>query len=245
MSWVPSSLGAEPKKVAILVGLLALAGGVYWSNREPEVAVTTAPRAAAPAQAIPTPASVNGPRPARSSQPKQKARGGNDDFHPSLKFPEDFDLSKVDPTLRTELLAKVREVGDVGGSRSLFEFYVPPPPPPPKVDPIKVDFQKEREAAERAAAAAKPASNDPPKPPPPPPIPLKYYGYEGQPKAGKLKAFFQDGDEIFAKGAGDTIRNRYHIVRIGPTSAEVEDTVAKNTQTLRILERCEDSPSCK
>jgi hypothetical protein len=236
---MPSGLGAEPKKVAILIGLLATAGGVYWMNQEPQVAVATAPRAAAPQQqVIATPAVT--PR----NTPKAPRRAGNDDFHPTLKLPEDFDLSKVDPTLRTELLAKVREVGDAGGSRSLFEFYVPPPPPPKPVEPIKPDFA----AAARQAEAAKPKPVDPgpPKPPPPPPIPLKYYGYVGKPSAGKLQdGLFIDGDETWAKGAGETIRNRYRVVRIGPTSAEVEDTVAKNTQTLRILERCEDSNTCK
>ncbi len=243
MSWVPSSLGAEPKKVAILIGLLATAGGVYWMNQEPEVAVATSPRPAAPQQqVIATPAITRTPR----SQ-KQKARASNDDFHPTLKFPEDFDLSKVDPTLRTDLLAKVREVGDAGGTRSLFEFYVPPPPPPKPVDPIKIDFAKQ--AAEKAKADAAKQQGPPPgppKPPPPPPIPLKYYGYVGKPSAGKLQdGMFIDGDETWVKRAGDTIRNRYRIVRIGTTSAEVEDTVAKNTQTLRILERCEDSTNCK
>jgi hypothetical protein len=241
MSWVPSGLGAEPKKMAVLIGLLATAGGVYWMNQEPEVAVATSPRPAAPQkQVIATPEITRAPR-----AQKQRARGGNDDFHPTLKLPEDFDLSKVDPTLRTELLAKVREVGDAGGSRSLFEFYVPPPPPPPPVTINPVDFAAATKQAEEAAKAkAKQADTGPPKPPPPPPIPFKYYGYEGAARGGKLRALFIDGDETFVRGAGETIKNRYRIVRIGTTSAEVEDTVAKNTQTLRILERCEDT-SCK
>jgi hypothetical protein len=244
MSWVPSGLGAEPKKVAFLGVLIALMGGIYFYNQEPEVAVATVPRAAAPA--IPTPTVVRQTAP-RPGQQKQKGRGGNEDFHPSIKLPEDFDLSKVDPTLRTDLLAKVREVGDSGGSRSLFEFYVPPPPPPPPQKPIvPVDFKAKAEAEAKAAAAKQAADNTPKPPPPPPPIPLKYYGYVGAARAGKLQnGLFIDGEETWAKAAGDTIRNRYRIVRIGTTSAEVEDTVAKNTQTLRIMERCEDSSSCK
>lgn len=240
MSWVPSSLGAEPKKLAILGALLVTMGGVYWMNREPEVTVATAPRPA-PTQVIPTP-TVAPRQTATRSAPKAPKRGGTEDFHPSVKFPDDFDLSKVDPTLRTELLAKVREVGDAGGSRSLFEFYVPPPPPPPPVKPIVPTQTKQEAAAVKPTPTVDPG---PPKPPPPPPIPLKYYGYVGAPRAGKLQAAtFIDGDEIFVKRPGDMIRNRYRIVRIGTTSAEVEDTVAKNTQTLRILERCEDT-SCK
>jgi hypothetical protein len=236
---MPSALGAEPKKVLFLGFLIVLIGGIYVYNREPEVTVVV-PRQVAPAISTPT---VIRSAP-RTGQAKQKGRGGTEDFHPTLKLPDDFDLSKVDPTLRTDLLAKVRAVGDAGGSRSLFEFYTPPPPPPPKVEPIKpIDFASN---ASKQPEPPKPTGPvEPPKPPPPPPIPLKYYGYVGQPRAGKLQALFIDGEETFYKGAGDTIRNRYRIVRIGTTSAEVEDTVAKNTQTLRILERCEDSPSCK
>lgn len=238
MNWMPSGLGAEPKKLAVLGGLLVTIVGVYFYNQEPEVTVATAPRATQPAPIIPAP-SVSRP----ASRPQQKAKGrANEDFHPTLKLPEDFDLSQVDPTLRTDLLAKVRGVGEVGGSRSLFEFYVPPPPPPPPVKDINpIDFGKAPRAQETKPAP--PADPGPPKPPPPPPIPLKYYGYEGQPKGGKLKAFFIDGEETFRKGPGEMIRNRYRIVRIGPTSAEVEDTVAKNTQTLRIVEQCEGN--CK
>jgi hypothetical protein len=72
----------------------------------------------------------------------------------------------------------------------------------------------------------------------PPPIPLKYFGYEGVPRAGgHLRALFVDGEDPFIAGENEMIRNRYRVIRIGVTSAEVEDTVAKNTQTIRILDK--------
>lgn len=240
--WIPAGLGAEPKKVAFLVVLVVLLPVAYWFGNSSDVPATTTPTRSSTAPVVP-PASAPRPAtpaPARSST---RARSGGDDFHPSLKLPEDFDLSKVDPTLRTDLLTRVREVAVEGGSRSLFEFYTPPPPPPPKVEPIKPQAPK----PPPVVAETKPAAPAEPVKPPPPPIPLKYYGYEGVPRAGsRLRAWFVDGEDVFAAGENEMIRNRYRIVRIGATSAEIEDTVAKNTQTLRILDRCEDSSAgCK
>ena len=163
----------------------------------------------------------------------RQTRGGTEDFRPSLNLPDDFDLGKVDPTLRTELLAKVREVGEAGGSRSLFEFFTPPPPPPPKVDPIKPVTP----APKPTPAETKPVQATPAKPVAPP-IPLKYFGYEGTPRAGqKLRALFVDGEDNFIAGENDMIRNRYRVVRIGTTSAEVEDTTSGSKQTIRIIDR--------
>jgi hypothetical protein len=223
---MPSGLGAEPKKVALLIALLVLAPVAYWYGNSdvPSGPSTPAPRASVPAE-IPR---VQMPRPVQ----RTAARGPRtEDFRPSLKLPDDFDLSKVDPTLRVELLARVRQTGEVGGARSLFEFYTPPPPPPPKIEPIKP-------VPPPVVSEAKPAPPVKQAPPPPPPIPLRYFGYEGTPRPGsKLRALFVDGEDHFVAGENELIRNRYRVVRIGTTSAEVEDTVARNTQTLRIVDR--------
>lgn len=232
--WMPASLGAEPKKVGFLIFLLVLLPVAYWFGNSSDVPAASAPTSARPpAVPIVPPAAPRPPAsaPARSSM--RAGRSGTEDFRPSLKLPEDFDLSKVDPTLRTDLLARVREVAVEGGSRSLFEFYTPPPPPPPKVEPIKPQPPPPPVVAE-----TKPLPPAAPVKPPPPPIPLKYFGYEGVPRAGShLRAFFVDGEDEFIAGENEMIRNRYRIVRIGTTSAEVEDTMVKNTQTLRIQER--------
>lgn len=229
MKWMPSGLGAEPKKVAFLILLLVMAPVAYYygnSDVPTGAPVASAPRAAAPAL---DPTRMVSARPVN----RGRTRGGTEDFRPSLNLPDDFDLSKVDPTLRTELLAKLREVGEAGGTRSLFEFYTPPPPPPPKVDPIKVAAAKPAPTP----ADTKPVAATPPKPVAPP-IPLKYFGYEGTPRAGqKLRALFVDAEDHFIAGENDLIRNRYRVVRIGTTSAEVEDVTAKNTQTIRIIDR--------
>jgi hypothetical protein len=232
--WIPTGLGAEPKKVMILIGLVILSPLAYYYGTSTDIPVTSpsSPKTSRLSLPVVEPTAISRPVP----RPTNRAgRAGSDDFHPSLKLPEDFDLTKVDPTLRTDLLARVREV-DAGSSRSLFEFYTPPPPAPPKVDPIKPTAPKVDPFAEAKAAA--PVKVMPPPPPPPPPIPLKYFGYAGTPRAGsKLRAFFVEGEDQYVVGENDMVKNRYRIVRIGTTSAEVEDTVAKNTQTLRIVDR--------
>ena len=53
----------------------------------------------------------------------------------------------------------------------------------------------------------------------------------------KLRALFVDGEDNFIAGENDMIRNRYRVVRIGTTSAEVEDTTSGSKQTIRIIDR--------
>jgi hypothetical protein len=81
-----------------------------------------------------------------------------------------------------------------------------------------------------------PPKPPPPAPPPPPPaIPLKFYGFTSY-RQGVKRAFFMEGEDIFVAAEGDTIKNRYKIIRIGVNSAVVEDINFKNQQTLPLLE---------
>ncbi len=241
MSLRPAGLGAEPKKLAILIGLLALAGGAYYWSSRPDVpeGATTAPSPATSAvttPAAPSPSSAAPTTKTSSYSPRTATRGrtsaSGDDFRPTLKLPEGMDVSRIDPTLKLDLLAKVRNVPVEGGSRSLFEFYTPPPPPPPppKVSPINPEAAKQ--AAAKLAEARKAAAT----PPPPPAIPLKFYGYSGALRSTVRRAFFLDGEDIVQAGENETVGNRYKIIRIGVNSAIVEDTVAKNQQTLPLAE---------
>jgi hypothetical protein len=231
MSWMkmPTGLGAEPKKVAILAALLATGGVVYVYGPSDAPPTPTATRTTATQPAL-TPANLPAPRSATRPKGRPKGRGNVDEYKMTIVLPEDMDLTKVDPTIRQDLLARVRSVGDVGGSRSLFEFYTPPPPPVPPVKPGPV-------------VVPPPPPPPPPPPGPPPvrrtPIPFKYFGFEGRGQKGLKRAFFVNAEETWLRGAGETISNRYKVVRIGETSAEVEDTVEKYTETLRLVDRAE------
>ena len=242
MSLRPTGLGAEPKKVAILIGLIAVAGGTYYWMSRPDVpaGATQAVRAtsAVSTPAGPAPSLVSPNTSTASFSPRTAPRGGRaavsgDDFRPTLKLPEGMDVSRIDPTLKLDRLAKVRNVSVEGGSRSLFEFYTPPPPPVPKPAPI---IPKPLTAADLKAAESK---RGPAPPPPPPPIPLKFYGYSGALRSAVRRAFFLDGEDIVQAGENETIRNRYKIIRIGVNSAVVEDIIAKNQQTLPLAEEAQ------
>jgi hypothetical protein len=261
MKALPKSVGAEPKKLALLGAILLVGAVVYWLENRSDapvqtVAASTAlPQAVGPIQAVPGPASESRPstrtadpvvplpqrHAAGSGGPGSGFPGGRtmEDFHPSLKVKDDLDVSKIDPRIRQDLLAKVRAVPMEGGSRSLFEFSKAPEPPAPKVDPIKPAAVP----VPPPAVAAKQAPKEPPGPPPPPPIPFKYYGYAGKATDGQLRGFFREGDantgDIFMAQENEMLKNRYKVIRIGIKSAVVEDTTNQHEQTLTLLEEAQ------
>jgi hypothetical protein len=237
MNLVPTKLGAEPKKVAALGVLFVILIVVWVMNRNASGPEQASPVAATPLKTIPDVVDPLGPpipqTGARVATRNSALGRSIDDFKPTLKLKEGMDVSKIDPSLRTDLIAKVRNVAMAGGSRSLFDFAQAPPPPPPPVAPIK------------------PKPLGPPVPPPPapapvdaipvaapaPPIPLKFFGYSGTIRStGRRQAFFLDGEDIVVVAENEMVRNRYRIVRIGVNSAVVEDTVTKSQQTLPLVE---------
>jgi hypothetical protein len=249
MKLMPSKVGAEPKKVAILGGLLLVLLAVFLMNRSPD-----APQAAAIAPgAQPAPAPVRS-LPARASTPaasnnvpasltpmpptRTAARRGDasiQDFKPTLKLPEGMDVSHIDPALKLDLLAKLEKTDVEAAGRNIFEFGAAPKPgtPPPAVKPIKPG-DPVAGAAPGALAGATPGAA--PAKPAPPPIPLKFYGYVNEPGSPSKRAFFLDGDDIIVAGENDVIHSRYKIVRIGVNSAVIEDETTKNQQTVPLVE---------
>jgi hypothetical protein len=80
-----------------------------------------------------------------------------------------------------------------------------------------------------AAPPPKPPVNlGPPPDPSAPPIPFKYYGYSSVKGEARKRAFFLDGEDVIVVWEGDTIKNRYKVVRVGLRSVEMEDTQFKN-----------------
>jgi hypothetical protein len=246
MKLAPAKLGAEPKKMAILGGLVVLLAVVYFLNRNPDVpqqqaspvtrpAATRAnssggSRTPLPPQRSAAPAS-SGVRSGGLTSAGRRGETSIQDFKPTLKLPEGTDVSRIDPSLKLELLAKLQQAGMEGGERSLFEFGAEPRPktPTPSVQPVKPQ-------APPAATPDLPSAPVAPAKPPVPPIPLKFYGYVNESQGPAKRAFFLDGEDIVVAGENDTIRNRYKVIRIGVNSAVVEDTTNKNQQTLPLIE---------
>ncbi|MGA3189549.1 MAG: hypothetical protein ABSF22_20780 [Bryobacteraceae bacterium] len=231
MNLIPDKVGGNKKQLIWLGGLLVVLVGVYIMNRDPSTPAQPATQVTLPKTSI----ARQGPVvPDTSSGPKLATRsGGRDgDFRPSLKLPEGTDITKIDPTLKTELLAKLQKVPLEGGARSVFDWGqapVPPPPPVAKIDPKVIEEQKKKADEQIAYAKEHPVK------PVPPPIPLKFYGYANRLSGPARQAFFLDGEDIQIKGENDVIRGRYKIIRIGVNSATVEDLQSHDQQTLPLV----------
>lgn len=234
-------LGAEPQKVAALGTLMLILGYVVWDNLLSGPSATPVSSTMPKPNIAPTPmpgAAIPGDRPAANITRKKMAKSGAvEQFRPSLqpkRGPNGEllrpDPLKVDPQLKLDTLAQLAKVNYTGPGRNLFEFGSAPPPQPTTPDPKILPNRPAKPKIEptRYATAIGPPKDPPPPPPPPPPpqpppITFKFYGYVGPRGVGK-KAFFLDGEEIFMAGEGDMIKNRWKVVRIGLSNAELQDT---------------------
>ena len=166
--------------------------------------------------------------------------GSSQEWTPRVggRRPEDrADPAKTDPTLRLDMLARLQNVGIAAAGRSLFDFTTAPVAKLP--DDVKITPKGPKGGPSIELPKGPEVSTAPTGPPPeapPPTIPLKFYGFvQGQ---GGKRAFFRLGEEeIFMASEGQVLQARYKIVRIGLSSALVEDTQHKNNQqSLRIEE---------
>ena len=117
----------------------------------------------------------------------------------------------LDPTLRLDLLASVEQTQYEGSGRNIFTS---------EPDPVAIQ------------TPIAPANTDPaasheyhtPTVPTAPPIPLKFFGFSN--RAGEPKrVFLIQGEEVFVAGEGEIVNRRYKVVRISPTSVEMQDMV--------------------
>lgn len=219
-------LGAEPKKVALLVALLAVAGYFFWQNSTDAQPTARAPQ---PQASGTRPAA----KPASGAAPvnvAKKETGARREFRPSLAPRKDEDRSVIDPTLRLDLLARLERVRFDSAGRNLFEFG-PVEAPRPKLPEPKIEIKPGPVILGPEPPPAPPA---PPVKPAPPPIPLKFYGLALPARGNDKRVFCLQGDEILIPAEGDLVQNRYRIVRITPASVLVEDTQFKHQQLIPI-----------
>jgi hypothetical protein len=116
----------------------------------------------------------------------------------------------LDPTLRLDELAATEQIKYEGSGRNIFvsqaEVVIPTPLAPGAVGP-----NDPKPYQPPAVAAA-------------PPIPLKFFGFANQPGEPK-KVFLIKGEDTFIAGEGEIVDRRYKVVRISPTSVEIQDVV--------------------
>jgi hypothetical protein len=142
-----------------------------------------------------------------------------------------IDPTAVDPTLRLDLLAHAQTANAAGGIRNLFQFSTPPPKEVAKL--------AGPEPVVKVGPVQPPPPPPPPPPTPPPPITIKFYGFSTAAVTGKKTAYFLDGEDILLGREGDTLKRRYKVVRILPTSVLIEDTDAKRQQSVPLTEEAQ------
>lgn len=128
----------------------------------------------------------------------------------------------LDPTLRLDLLASAEQTQYTGSGRNIFvsqaEVVIPPPGAPGVTDKPKDPVW-----TPPAPAAAQP-------------IPLKFFGFAskvGEPR----KVFLSQGEDVFVAGEGEIVNRRYKVVRITPTSVEMQDMVSSGpTQNIPLTQ---------
>jgi hypothetical protein len=240
-------LGAEPKKMAVLGVLLAVAAVSAYINLMPSApgpgggrptgSAASRPSSTPPstAPAARTETTSNAPRGGAVRRASGAGGGGRSgEFRPVFKAERSdsqLDPTKVDPALNLDLLAKLKEVRLRGTGRNLFQFGEAPPPPrasEPKIIP------KPMGPDGRPLDDVRPVTPTAPVKPPPPPIPLRYYGFADPRQDARKRAFFMEGEDIRIASEGELIRERFRVVEISPRTAVVEDTQHDNRQTLTI-----------
>ena len=117
----------------------------------------------------------------------------------------------LDPTLKLDLLATAEQTQYEGNGRNIFVSQAEPVAIPQPITPGVTDPDKVVEYV-------------PPVIPPPPPIPLKFFGFASKPGEPK-KIFLSQGEDVWVAGEGEIVNRRYKVIRISPTSVEMQDVV--------------------
>ena len=150
------------------------------------------------------PSSNNGP--STASVPRTAATGkGN-------KNPI---FSRLDPSLRLDLLKGSEDLAYDGSGRDIFHSQAAkvdiPPAPDPRKEPNIV----------------------PPTQPPPktnPPIPLKFYGFATA--SNRKQIFLANGEDVFVVREGDIVKNRYKVLKVNVNNVEIQDVLGNYSQNI-------------
>ncbi len=189
-------LGTENRKELIAAGVL---GGVLLLIVVYQFMPSASTIAStAPATSATEPLTLPAARPAahHGSAPVKKERPGQN----------------LDPTLQLKLLAATEAIKYEGSGRNIFIS---------QAEAVVIPT-----VLGQAATDQKPADKTytPPAPAPAAPIPLKFFGFANRPGEPR-KVFLIKGDDTFIAGEGDIVDRRYKVIRITPTSVDIQDVV--------------------
>jgi hypothetical protein len=120
----------------------------------------------------------------------------------------------LDPTLHLAQLASTEQIRYEGTGRNIFVA---------QVEDVKIPTPNGNGTTDNKDNKKDPSWTAPP-PPPPAPIPLKFFGFASHPGEPK-KIFLSKGEDVFIAGEGEIVDRRYKVLRISPTSVEIQDVV--------------------
>ena len=190
-------LGTENRKQLIAAGIL---GGLLLLVAAYEVTTfsSTDASTATTAASVPAPTATNSARPTR--------RGSG-----SAPGKKEHAPQSLDPTLHLDQLALTEQIKYEGSGRNIFVAQADAVIPTPGGTGATDHDTKDKIIQIQAAA-------------PPPPIPLKFFGFAGHSGEAK-KIFLSKAEDVFIAGEGEIVDRRYKVVRISPTSVEIQDLV--------------------
>lgn len=197
----------DKKKVYIAAGLGVFVLGLAIYTFKDSFSGST------PAPAPQTPVAVQAPaRPAKSPVPSKTSN----EAAKLVSAPEN-----LDPTLHPELMAQAESLEYTGNGRNIFSLTSVP-----------IEIPKPVKTPRNTEQASIPTG--PPPTAPPPPIDLKFFGFSAR-QSGTRRAFLLKGDDVFIASEGEVVDHRYKVVKIAPTSIQVEDLPYANTQSLPLV----------
>jgi hypothetical protein len=192
-------LGTENRKQLIAAGVL---GAVLLLIAAYELTTFSSTNASTP-----TPATADVPQPSPISNSRPGARR-NAAPAAAKKLPN---TQTLDPTLHLSQLALTEQIKYEGSGRNIFvaqaDAVIPTPGRTGATDHDKKDTVIEIK-----------------RPDPAPPIPLKFFGFASH-SGEQKKIFLSKVEDVFIAGEGEIVDRRYKVVRISPTSVEIQDLV--------------------
>ena len=195
-------IGAENKKKT--VGAIVLL--VFSLVLVVRTLITSPPGSVAPPAAT-------GPAAKPASRPRPRT-----DTRPHLAFAL---APTLDPRLRLDLLKDSEHLEYEGSGHNIFQERQADIPVPSGGGLLPGPGQKPKEKPKWTPAP----------PPSPPPIDLKFFGWASQP--GEPRAIFlARGTDVFVAHEGDIVARRYKVLRITPSSVEIEDVLSNNKQSI-------------
>jgi hypothetical protein len=198
-------LGTENRKQTIIVAvlgglLLVLVAYEFLTFSSSSTSASTATEA------------TDLPQPPAPGNAKGNSRTGQHSGSRNISGKKERAAQSLDPTLHLDQLMATEQIKYEGSGRNIFvaqaDIPIPTPLAPGQTDP------------------GKPV--DPPYHAPPiapaPPIPLKFFGFSNQPGEPK-RVFLAKGEDIFIAAEGEIVDRRYKVVKISPTSVDIQDVV--------------------